>query len=176
MLVHGFVFVECLRFEFKFGLNSIRFECGLSLFEKEKKRKEIENPNRTQTQPNTLGPTLSLRPNSNPVPGPAKPTARLSLLARPHATASSAARAPRCFPGPHGTHALLARARRQRPPPSSAWIAPPPSAAHLAASVAPTQRGQRAAHGPLPRLTPRTARFRLLTSAVSQRSSPVPRP
>ena len=66
MLVHCSFWLS-VRVEFKFGLNSIRFECGLSLFEKEKNQNPTQ---KSQTQPAHFSFSFPAQPSGQRGPAP----------------------------------------------------------------------------------------------------------
>ena len=100
MLVHKFYLVECIGFEFKFDLNSIRFEL---VWKRKEDRKEKRKQNPTQETGPTQKPlglpprpgSLRARPTSShtgspvlsPARGPAAAHTRTPAPARPSAPA-----------------------------------------------------------------------------------------
>src|SRR6185503_10278330 len=91
--------VECIGFEFKFGLNSIRFDLFRNRKEKEKNRKQTHNQTQLTAQPNPKRPMAhSLFPPQTwrPVLSPTRPSHSLSPL-RP-TLRSPARNGPACVP------------------------------------------------------------------------------
>ena len=145
--------VECIGFEFKFDLNSIRFECGLSLFEKEERKKKTAQQPSQPAQASSARPSpLSSFPRPRPQQlGPAEPhvrpapSARTQPSTRPPPTAQSSTSLP------------LAHARFPRPDTSTPHVSARfPTPVRVRALSLPS-RPRLSVSQPAPALAPLTA-------------------